>query len=291
MDKRLIFLGASALLAACGTDTTHERYGSIDVTASAPNIDKAFTTTDGWSVKYDRFLVSVAAITIAATETEVVAASASPQIFDAVAPPPVVLLSAAHRTAQTWDAFSFQIAPAAPLDEETPITLNAGVSDADSETMTKGGYSLYVEGKATKAGVTKTIKWGFATDITFSDCASQQEGALVKGVVIPPVFTQNVELAFRGDVLLADDLGQPAAPLRFAAFAAADADADGDITVDELTATTLESARRAGGTYGTAGEADVADLGSFAAALTRRVLASYRTNGTCTAAPTAPAAP
>lgn len=290
MQKRLlIVLGASVVLGACGLNTNHDQYGAVDVTASAPAAARSFTTSDGWTVTYDRFLVSVTALTIASSETAVVTASAGPQIFDAAAPGPHLLLTGLNRTARQWDDFNFQIAPAT-LDEETPITLGAGVTEADSESMTTGGFSIYVEGKASKGAVTKTMKWGFTTDTTFAGCEAEQDGVLVKGVVIFPRVSETVDLVFRGDVLLADDLAAPGAPLRFAALAAADADADGEVTLEELTATPLDAARAAGGTYGTAAQADVANLGAFTSALTQRVLGSFRAKGTCTASPTAAAA-
>ena len=291
MDKRLlILLGTSVVLGACGMNTNHEQYGAVDVTASAPTVGKTFTTGDGWTVTYERFLVSMTAVTIASSETSVVTASAGPQIFDAATAGPHPLLTGLNRGAKQWDDFSFQVAPAI-ADEEAPITLGSGVTEADSEVMTKGGFSIYVQGKAVKGAVTKTMKWGFTTDTTFAGCEAEQDRVLVKGIVIFPQASEVVDLVFRGDVLLSDDLGAPGMGLRFGAIAAADADADGEVTLDELTATPLDAARASGGPYATGTQADVTDLGAFTSALTRNVLASFRAKGTCSASPTAAAAP
>lgn len=288
MDKRLlILLGTSLVLGACGLNTSREQFGAVDVTASTPTVGKSITTNDGWTVQYRRFLVSMTAVTIASSETAVVTASAGPQIFDAVAPGPHPLLSGINRLAKQWDDFSFQIAPAV-VDAAAPITLGSGVTEADSEIMTKGGFSIYVEGQAVRGAVTKTIRWGFTTDNTFAGCEAAIEGAPVKGVVIVPETTETVDISFRGDVLLSDDLGAPGAALRFAALAAADTDGDGVITLEELTATTLEAARATGGLYVTGKEPEVTNLGSFASALTRSLLVSFRAKGTCTASPRAP---
>lgn len=291
MHKRsnLMFLAVGALLAACGDDTVHEKYGSVDVTASAPTLGKEFTTTDGWVVKYDRFLVSVSAISISASETKVVTTSATPQIFDAVAPQPTLLLSDIVRRAQQWDTFSFQIAPAVE-SATTPITLAATVTEPLRDLMTKGGLSIYLEGKATKAAVTKTMKWGFTSDTTFGECEGEREGVKIKGIIIPPAGGDAVDLVLRGDVLFSDNLTAPGVALRFDPFAAADADANGEVTTEELKATTLETAR-ASGPYDIGKQKDVADLGAFTNALTREILASFRAKGTCVAVPTAPAAP
>ena len=291
MHKRLTFmmLSAGATLVACGNDTVREEYGSVDVTSSAPTLAKEFTTSDGWVVKYDRFLVNIASISISASDSQVVTASATPQIIDAVAPPPSLLLSATVRRARQWDTFSFQIAPAVE-SATTPITLAATVTEPLRDLMTKGGLSIYLEGKATKAAVTKTMKWGFTSDTTFGECEGEREGVKVKGIIIPPAGGDAVDLVLRGDVLFSDNLTAPGVALRFDPFAAADADANGEVTTEELKATTLETAR-ASGPYDIGKQKDVADLGAFTNALTREILASFRAKGTCVAVPTAPAAP
>ncbi len=290
MDKRIHILITCAAIAACGVDNNHEKFGSVDVTATAPTIEKGFTTGDGWAVKFDRFVVSMSAISISASDNQVVTATAAPQLFDAVAAAPTGLLSSTVRFARQWDTFTFQIAPAI-ASEDTPITLASSVKDADRDLMTKGGLSIYLEGKASKGAVTKTMKWGFTTDTTFTDCEGELGGRMVKGVVIVPDGGDVVDLAFRGDVLFSDNLAAPGVVTRFDAFAAADADTNGEITLDELAATTLEAARTIGAPYNTAGNKDVADLGGFTSALTRQILASYRAKGTCTATVTPAAAP
>jgi hypothetical protein len=286
---RMILMAGGAALAACGNNTIHEDYGAVEVTASAPTITKEFTTTDGWVVKYDRFLVSMTAISISASDTQVVTTSATPQIFDAVAPEPTTLLSDVVRRAQPWDSFTFQIAPAVESEDAT-ITLAEAVKESDRDLMTKGGFSVYLEAKATKEGVTKTMKWGFTTDTSFSECEGERGGVKVKGIIIPPDGTESVDLAFRGDVLFSDDLSAPGVGLRFETIAAADADMNGEITLDELTATTLDVAR-AFGPYGTAEEKDITDLGAFTGVLTRNIVASFREKGSCVAAPTPAATP
>lgn len=258
MNKRfnlMILMAGGAALAACSNISVDEDYGAVEVTASAPTITKEFTTIDGWVVKYDRFLVSVSA----------------------------------NRRAQPWDTFTFQIAPAVETEGST-TTLAEAVKESDRDLMTKGGFSIYLEAKARKAGVTKTIKWGFTTDTSFSECEGERGGVKVKGIVVPPDGSESVDLAFRGDVLFSDDLSAPGIGLRFDTLAAADSDMNGEVTLEELRATKLDAAR-AFGPYGTAKEKDIADLGAFTGALTRSIVASFREKGSCVAAPTPAATP
>lgn len=287
MKSRIFVLLALAGALACGDPTEDHEYGTVEVTASAPTIEREVSTVDGWTIKMDRFLVSVAAITVAASDTRIVTASSEPRIFDAAAPGPKVLLSERARYAQPWDAFSLRIAPpTAPEDE--PTELAPTVSEADRDAMIAGAWSILVEGKATKADVTKTLQWGFATATDYADCAGELDGQLVKGVVVPPGGIDSVDLVFRGDVLFSEDLARPGEGLRFDAIAAADADGDGRITSAELAATSLEAARSGGAPYGTADKAEVADLGAFLSSLTPGILASYRAKGTCVATPAKP---
>ena len=67
---------------------------------------------------------------------------------------------------------------------------------------------------------------------------------------------------------------------RFNAMAAADANANGEVTLDELSAVKLVDIPE--GTYGTGSASNVDDLGAFVRALTA-TLGHYRGEGHCAA--------
>lgn len=269
---RATMTSIAVLAAACSTKADLPKLGSMELTTSAPTAEKGFTTTDGWSITYGRFLVHVTAAEVAGADG-VVAASATGVFLDQVAPGPKSLLSATLRTARPWESVSLEIGPAAK-DEENPTLLDP-VKDADRDMMQAAGLSLYVEGKATKSSAVKTFKWGFTTDTTFGDC----EESNVPGLVVPPDGKDTADIGMAGNVLFADDLA--AGALRFDVIAGADANDDGDVTLDELKAVTLETARQGGGAYATGDDAGVGDLGAFVQALTPRVVARFRAAGTC----------
>ncbi|MDF2696761.1 MAG: putative lipoprotein [Labilithrix sp.] len=271
----------SALVAACDENPGFPKLGSMAITTTAPAAEREFVTTDGWSVKYDRFLVHVTAVNVAGTD-QVLAASATPQIIDQVAPGPKTLLSATLRVARAWEDVSFQIGPAAA---ETDTTIAPPVKEADRDMMQKDALALYVEGKASKAGVTKSFKWGFGTDTLFTGCQENRGGTVVHGLVVPPDGNDTADIVMSADVLFSDDVA--AGGLRADAITAADTDNDGTITLAELRATPLDAARATGAAYATGDKADVTDLGAFVEALVPRIATRFRASGTCMAAPAA----
>ncbi|MBS2013281.1 MAG: hypothetical protein JST00_10365 [Deltaproteobacteria bacterium] len=278
------FVLGSTLLACDENPGRSDTYGALELTTSAPTVEQAFTTADGWSIKYDRFLVHVSAVTVAGLDG-VVTASASKQLFDQVAPAPKSLVTGSLRRARPWEDVSLQIGPVAADAEVTAI---APVNDADVERMKKDGFALYVEGKATKAGApTVAFKWGFTTDTLYKECGGEVGGAFRPGLLVPVDGSDTADVAMRGDVLFRDDAVDTAA-VRFDAFAAADADKNGEVTQAELEAVTLESLRTAGrGAYGTAGK-DVTTLKGFVEQRTQNLVGSFRAKGGCKATPAAP---
>jgi hypothetical protein len=249
------------------------------ITTSTPVV--AFPTVDGWTVTLHRYLVHVTAVSVAGAD-QVVAASATPQIIDQIAPGPKSLLSATVRTARHWEQVGLQIGPArsGSIDFADPVTI------ADRDMMSTQGYSLFVEGTATKANVTKTLIWGFTTDTLLKDCAGELNGTFIRGLVVPKDGSDSADVVMDGSVLFGDDLDRSRAVPRFDAIAAADADNDGVVTVPELHATAIDAAAASGGVYGLGGMDEVTELGAFIEELARRTVTSFRARGACTAEPT-----
>ncbi|HVH44145.1 MAG TPA: EF-hand domain-containing protein [Labilithrix sp.] len=272
-------------IGACDENPSFQKLGSMDITTSAPSVEKDIVTADGWTVKYDRFLVHVTGIEVAGTD-QVLAASATAQIVDQVAPGSKSLLSAPVRTARPWEVVTFQIGPAV-LDTETAII--EPVKEADRDMMQKDGLSFYVEGKASKAGIVKAFKWGFKTDTLYKDCEENRSGTVVRGLVVPPDGNDTADVGMAGEILFSDNLAA-AGELRAEAIATADADGDGTVTLAELRAAPLDVARTVGGSYAIGTRAEIADLGAFVEAQTQSVVARFRATGKCTAEPV-PAGP
>src|SRR4051794_39817343 len=180
----LTVLCASILVAACDETPSKQQHGSLELTTSSAVTEKGFTTADGWNVTFKHFFVHVSAVTVAGLDS-VVTASATPQIIDQVVPGPKTLLSATVRAARPWEDVSFEVGPAAVVDDVGP-TFAPPVTQADVDRMVKDGLSFYVEGTATRAAVTKSFAWGFATDTLHQQCTGDLNGASVPGLLVPP---------------------------------------------------------------------------------------------------------
>lgn len=272
--KTLLLGLASALTVlglACDEDPAEPPLGAVTIEASAaPSLASGFTTADGWAVKYTRFLVSVTQVSVAGSEGTVTASNANLVVDLAKAHGPVTLVSAENRIARAWQDVSLAIGPATSGASPTPP-----LGESDVAPLVTNGLSVYVEATMQKDTVTKTLELGFATNTTYARCGS--------GVVIPRGGTATADVGFAGDVLFADALSG-AHVLRGDAIAAADGNDDGLVSLAELDAVSILSARAAGGAYTTGGP-DPATLGAFVTLEVPAIVASFGGDGTCAVAP------
>jgi hypothetical protein len=81
-------------------------------------------------------------------------------------------------TAKAWDNVGYQIKPAVGTAK-----IIAGDS-ADLDMMVEAGYSLYIQGSASKGAVTKTFALGFTTATQYGQCSSEPAGAGTSGIVV-----------------------------------------------------------------------------------------------------------
>lgn len=266
--KTLSLIAAAALsvIAACDEDPSQPPLGSVSITASAPTLAAGFMTADGWSVKYTKLLVSMTSITVAGSDG-VVTASNENNVVNLASTAPISLLSADNRIARAWQDVSFEIGPATA--DSVP---DAPVAQADVDPLVQDGISVYAEATMTKDNVTKTLQLGFTTDTNYTLCGS--------GVVIPRNGTATADVTFGGEALFADAV-VGAHALRGDPIANADGNNDGIVTVAEMNAVSILTAR-ASGPYTTGGPA--ADtLGAFVTLEVPAIVLSFG-GGTCTAA-------
>lgn len=267
----LSFLGLTACGEGKGT-VTFTTYGEDYIEKQIPaSTNGGAGFVDGWTVKYDKFLVMLGEVTVA-THEETAATQGKSKVFDVHRPGPVVVETFTDLPAKEWDHVSYAIAPWPEAE--------VGNADAQDVAMMKtGGYSVYVQGTATKGTVTKRFAWGFPTSTVYEHCETPDLG---EGVTVPDGGEEKVELTLHGDHLFFDDLQSPSAKLRFQALADADklgiVGADGEITLEELAAVDLTELPA--DQYGTGGVGNVHNLRDFVTALVRTV-GHYRGEGEC----------
>jgi len=288
LENRLVGAAAAAIAlasAACGSSdpagsggdgtlaftTWGEEFIEVEI---PPDPGDGSGFVDGWSVSYDKFLVNFRNIVVASSRGETAQSMTGSMLFDNKL---AGVKSIVQWTlpAQAWDRVSYEIAP---VDEAT--TLAGGATDEDKALMLAGGYSLYASGTATKDQEQKTFAWGFAIGTRYNECQSEQGGTEQSGVVVTNNTSLDVELTTHGDHLFYDRLQASPDPaiatsLRFDALAAADADADGEVTLAELEATLLDVR-----SYDPSGLGAV-NYGQFVTSLARTV-GHFRGEGECT---------
>lgn len=127
--------------------------------------------------------------------------------------------------------------PAAPIDLAQPsdgegqlvgrATVPAGDHSDASFTIAR----VHVEGSASKDGVSKTFSWVFDQATSYADCETTTS--------VPDGGVGQLQITVHADHLFYDSLVAEEPALRFEAIAAADSDADGVITAQELSATDI----------------------------------------------------
>lgn len=230
---------------------------------------------DGWSVRYEQFLIHFQNIVIADASGDVARRFDQSKLFDNTQPGVKSIVNFEDVPAQAWQQVGFEVAP---VTDDTQ--LGEGATEEDRELMVSEGYSLYVSGVARKDDVEKRFAWGFGLSTRYRNCRSPQDGREEEGIVVKNNSSLTVELTTHGDHLFYDRLqasADPAVPtsLRFQAIADADANEDGEVTLSELEATPLDVRL-----YDRSG-LPASTLGAFIASLTRTV-GHFRGEGECT---------
>lgn len=222
---------AGSLLLACGSDEagtiTSTVYGEAFIEDGIP----ADVFSDGWSVAFDRFLVSIGSVAAKAGESGPEVGESGYFVVDLAQPSDGAgyELATYAAPAGTYDHYGYRIAPVAGA---TPVNAAAG----DAAAMVLAGYSIWIRGSATKGAVTKSFDWGFTLKLTHAHCEVSEK---VDGNAI------TVQSTIHADHLFYDDAVSEEPNVAFQLIADADTSpADGVITLTELAAIDIRSQAR-----------------------------------------------
>lgn len=238
--KALKTLALVALTTAlgCGSDTGDvalslwgEDYIQDAIPARTPT---AAGFENGWSLRYTKFLVNLGEMRLASSDGTVAGSLAGYRVFDLhTLHGPLSIGAFSGVAAQRFDAFSYAIAPA------TMSSTAGNATAADVTLMQTNRYSVYLEATVSKAGVPDvSIRWAFTPRVDFSAC---HDPSGQPGVAVPSGGSVGAQVTVHGDHLFYDDLENPEALIRFDAIAAADANGDHEVTLDELAQVQLTS--------------------------------------------------
>lgn len=281
--NRLVRISALLLLSATPTGCSPDSgKGTLAITTWGEEYIEAGMPSaaflDSWSVAFSKFLVVYDNVTIADDSGTVGGKLERPLVFDMTkrAKGRSKTLVTFALEAKPWPNVSYQIGPI--TDDAMPGEL---ATEQDVSLLRAERASVHVEGTATSPiGVQKSFSWSFSPATRFEDCHGVQDGKAVEGVLVTNGGTHEVELTVHGDHLFYDDLQSEEGGPRFQAYAEADANGDGEVTLAEMDQVPLYSIPIEQGTYGTGALGNVDTLGQYVRTLTR-TLGHYRGEGSC----------
>ncbi len=276
--KSSIFWGALVALAAgCSSDDVGS--GSLEVTTWGEEYIEeeipAEDLADGYSIKFDKFLIVLGKVRGQATSGDDSFVSEETVLFDLVTPGPHRLAGFDALEAGDWERVGYSNPP---IDETT--TRDASASAKDATLMRDGGYSVYVEGSATQGEDSYHFAWGFTHGTDYENCITLVDGREQPGFTVGEGARTTVELTIHGDHFFYDDLASPDAERRFQAYADADANEDGEVTLEELAEVKLFDIPSDQGPYGTGDFSRVDNLREFMGALVS-TLGHFNGEGHC----------
>lgn len=179
---------------------------------------------DGWTMSFDRVLVSVRDLRVETRDGDSAGVTSDHVVFDLHAGDPLVY-DFGEIPARRWDAIAFRTTRAAAGMR------NVGDVDAAAvDRMIADGWSLLLEGTATRGAEAVTFSYGFDLEVDNHGCEND-DGTL--GVVVPTGGTAEGQMTFHLDHLFFDSFVSEEPSLRFDAQAAT-ADAMGHVTLESL---------------------------------------------------------
>jgi hypothetical protein len=185
---------------------------------------------DGWTIRYDRFLVAIGHFRAKRTDTGATLSDSTVYVLDLKNAPTsgYVVKEFQNVAAVRWDKFGYDI----PNANAGASTL-APTTQADADFMIANGYSVYFEGTGVKGPDTITFRWGFATGTAFDDCATEDG---IPGFAVPAGGTVAIKPTLHGDHHYFSNVTEGVEKTERLAqwLKACDADANGDLTIAEL---------------------------------------------------------
>jgi hypothetical protein len=285
--------GVVAALDACVPADDRPPPGSVTLTVSpSPAVANGVVTADGWKISFERVLVGIGNTRLGNGCISYAQANYD-RILD-VTSKSGQRLSVLHGLGQC--DFRFRVGT-----PSSDALLGDGVTEADKTLMRTPGSDPYVPlagiaisiaGSATRGAVSKRFQLVFRPRVRYANCSPDNDGGIA--VDLQSNIDQVFDIRIEAEAMLRDDVDAATASLRFEAFAAADKDGDGVVTLDELRQVPIAAVRDAGafeaGTYEFDDDAGIfrlgasiaiETLGDYVYELLLPTLPRFRDVGTC----------
>jgi hypothetical protein len=283
-SKLLPLIGSLALFSiGCGDGTSTTATGDVQIFVEAEDsIPNGLSAgmgdediQDGWSVSYSKFVISIGNFRASRSDSTDKLDAPGTYVLDLMNVPAggYVVHTWSDAEAVRWDRFGFDL-PNATTEAQTL----APTADADRDLLSTNKWSVYIEGQISKEMVTKTFKWGLPAGTSFDDCADENGLA---GFAVPSGGSIAIKPTIHGDHWFFNNITAGAEiTTRYAQYIAdADADMNGETTIEELKALAAASAFPAA-KYNLAGPSPIENAYDFVLAQAR-TLGDYQGEGEC----------
>ena len=192
---------------------------------------------DGWSVEFEKVLVSIVDVRLAASDGDEAGVAVDPIVADLhLGTPEGWRLEGVP--ARRWDRFSYRFG--APTMDARRVN---AVEDADLEAMVMGGHAFWIEGVARRDGQEVPFRWGLPVAVDNVRCVNGVDET--DGLVIGEGGLSEAELTVHLDHLFFDSLASKEPGMRFEAMAAVAG--EGPLTLEDLAAQSITDVRDAEG--------------------------------------------
>lgn len=261
----------ACIVAACGPGL--EGTGSLEVVVEAEGsitggIAAAPPTggfADGWSIAYERFLVNVGHVSIAASQGLAAVVPAvwadGDRVFDLTSTTAHTMFLVNDTPATRYDRVSFRSVPTS-----AGTTFEDSISPGDRAAML--GASTWITVVAARGAERVRIDWRFADAFEYHDCEGPPDRP-GSGTVVSPGARTTLRLTFHGDHWFWQSLGVEGSTVRFDPIAHADTavppyhgNGDGETTLEELAEVLLADVPAADGEFNPEGR-PVSTLADF----------------------------
>jgi hypothetical protein len=239
----LLFTLLTIFASGCLPIDTRPLPGRALITVSSDDTSNGFSTDDGWLVRYDRQLVSLGNVGVVEGPCELYAESHYVRILDLSRTVP-------QKLAELYALGSCPVVFEVRAPPGT-VVLGAGVEPEDKAFLQTPGSSPYVNdlgialhlaGSATRGERSLSFAWSIRDNLIYGPVDDCGDATFTSEV------TTSLDIRVRTADLFSDpSLADGVPGSHFDQFAAADANADDEITLEELDTVPLEGVPDGGG--------------------------------------------
>lgn len=224
----LLFVGAF-LGSGCLPGDTRPEPGHVFVTAEPTDATvHGFTTDDGWTMRFERILMSLGYLTLGGDDCVVYGQAIYARFFDFAVP-------GAQKLGEVYGRGPCDLQFVWWTPEQSAL-LGKGVSEDDFKLLAgkkSGSYVTYIRGSATRNQETKHFEWKFVPIAFLGDCRANPDAQPTTSFVLKGGDNWQPRIEIHAEnLLLVSKAGEK--KYEFDDFAAADKDEDGEISMLDL---------------------------------------------------------